>query len=311
MPRLADRIPVIAQDRARSGGPAGVAWLDTLDDLAAGLARDWNITFGEPLHGGSEALILPATLADGSEAILKAIIPGAETWESEVAVLRAANGRGYARLYQHDVARRAVLVERLGPALITTNLPVDEQIRIICDTLREAWQCPPDGLTLMTGAEKADSLVVFIDEMLALTGQICHPRTIELAREYARRRRDAFDAATALVGHGDSHHGNLLSVPGSDPATYRFVDPDGLFIEPAYDAGLCLRSWTDELLAGDPVSLAHQRTELLASHTGLEPQPIWEWGYIERISTGLLLHHLNVPKEAGKMLQVADALAMS
>jgi streptomycin 6-kinase len=47
----------------------------------------------------------------------------------------------------------------------------------------------------------------------------------------------------------------------------------------------------------------------LAAWTGLDPAAIWEWGVVERVSTGLLGTKVGLQPEARHMLQAADRLA--
>lgn len=63
-------------------------------------------------------------------------------------------------------------------------------------------------------------------------------------------------------------------MPGDGPRRFKFVDPDGLFIEHAYDLGIPMREWGAELLAGDPLVLGRRRCRLLARLTGVAPEPI-------------------------------------
>jgi streptomycin 6-kinase len=46
-----------------------------------------------------------------------------------------------------------MLLERLGPQLATLGFPIEDQIRIICRTLQQAWMPLPPGVTFPTGAE--------------------------------------------------------------------------------------------------------------------------------------------------------------
>jgi streptomycin 6-kinase len=68
-----------------------------------------------------------------------------------------------------------------------------------------------------------------------------------------------------------------------------------------------MRELTDELLLGDALQLGHERARHLAAHTGADEQRIWEWGYVERVSTAL--HCLAQGHEAAgrDFLIVADA----
>jgi len=62
-----------------------------------------------------------------------------------------------------------------------------------------------------------------------------------------------------------------------------------------------------ELLDGDP----HERARWLAARTGLDATSIWEWGVVERVSTGLLGTNVGMQPVAREMLAVADRLAES
>jgi hypothetical protein len=70
-----------------------------------------------------------------------------------------------------------------------------------------------------------------------------------------------------------------------------------------------LRQWGADLLTGDPLVLGRNRCHQLARLTGVDPEPIWQWGFIERTSTGLLLLQLALDALAHEFLAVADAWA--
>ena len=107
-----------------------------------------------------------------------------------------------------------------------------------------------------------------------------------------------------MLIHGDAHPANVLEDP-NDPGTYKLIDPDGMRSEPAHDLAIPLRDWTGELLAGDAVALGHAWCRRLANRAGVDPRPIWEWAFVERVSTGLFLLRLGDPLGA-RFLAVAD-----
>jgi len=295
--------------RAATHGEVGAAWLAGLDALVDGLARDWGLALGASLDGGTEALVMEATTAGGRAAILKVTLAGTRTIDGELRTLRLAAGRGYAEVYRHDAARGAMLLERLGPKLIDLGLSVADQIEAICATLQVAWTRPADIAGLMTGADKATALARLIARRWEETGRPCGGPVIDTALAFAEDRRRAFDPRTAVLGHGDAHAWNTLQVPDSDPARFKFVDPDGLFIEPAYDLGISMREWEEELLAGDALALGRARCALLSRLTGVPEEPIWQWGFLERVSTGLLLAEMGLDEQARAFLTVAEAWA--
>jgi streptomycin 6-kinase len=298
-------IPLEVRQRALAGGDAGRRWLDALPDLMAGLERDWGFTIGDPLHGGSAGLVARAVNAAGEAVVLKLGSPVHDNFANEVAILRMAAGRGYASLLRYDAPRRAILLELLGPKLHELGLPISRRIEIICETLREAWLPAPDSGGFRSGAQKARHLAGSIAGWRRQLGEPCSSRVAAQAMAFASARESAFDPARAVLLHGDAHDHNALQT--LDGAGFKFVDPDPLVGERAYDIAISMRSWTNELLAGDPVRLGLDRCAQLADLTGESPGAIWQWGFVERVSSGLFLMVLGRLEEGRKMLAVAES----
>src|SRR5215475_13344365 len=311
MNTVAVEVPDRVRRKALTLGAAGVAWLAGLDDLVSDLAAEWGLSIGQALSGGTESFVAEARTVDGQGAVLKIALPGLDPTHGELHTLLAARGRGYAKIFRHDAARGAMLLERLGCRLEELSLPLDAQLEAICATLSEAWAASPNGARLTTGAEKAQRLAEFITTEWQNLGNPCPARVIDMACGFAELRCRAFNPATAVLAHGDPHGWNTLVVPGDGPQRFKFVDPDGLFIERAYDLGVLMREWGPELLAGDPLALGRRRCELLAELTGVAPEPIWQWGFIERTSSGLLLRELGLDDPAREFLSIAEAWTAS
>jgi streptomycin 6-kinase len=68
---------------------------------------------------------------------------------------------------------------------------------------------------------------------------------------------------------------------------YKFVDVEGLCSEPEHDLGVAMREYNDPLLEGDTARLVDDRAVFLAERCDVDPRIVWEWGFIERVSTGL------------------------
>jgi streptomycin 6-kinase len=309
MKKGAVEIPDKVRRTALARGEDGLTWLAGLPRLLADLEREWNLSIGRAFSTGTESFVAEAVTPDGQKAVLKIAITGIDPFCRELHTLLAANGRGYVQVLRYDAARGVMLLERLGPQLHQIGLALDTQIEVICTTLRDAWIPLREGSQLMSGAEKASNLAAFIETAWSALGKPCSERAVNKALSFAEARRRAFDPQNAVLAHGDAHAWNTLLVSGAGPQRFKFVDPDGLFVERAYDLGISMREWPSDLLAADPLELGHRRCRLLARLSGVEAQPIWQWGFIESLSNGLLLKQKGLDKSASEFLKVVEAWA--
>jgi streptomycin 6-kinase len=288
-------------------GKAGASWLEALPSLLGRLEVEWSIKVGRLFPNATEAFVSEALTTAGQLVALKIPIAGLANAHREPTLLRTASGRGYVRLLRHDTNSGAMLLERLGPQLAMLGVPIEDQIRIVCRTLQRAWMPLPPGVGYPTGAEKASEMSSYISRVWPGLGRPCSERVIEVASRFAEARRLAFDPADAVLAHGDPHAWNTLL----DPKTkqFKFVDPDGLFIERAHDLSISMREWSAELLAGDPVAAGRKRCALLSRLTGVQQSAIWQWGFIERLVNGLRYMEVDPEKNAVEFPAVVEAWA--
>ena len=276
-------------------------WLDDLPSLLAGIERDWSITVGRAYQDATEAYVAEATTNDGGPVVLKLLVPrdGAAA-SNEITVLRLADGEGCVRLLRHDVAQGALLLERLGRSLHDLAVPIDQRHEVLCAVASKVWRPAPD-CGLPTGADKGRWLAEFITTTWEDLDRPCSEQAVDHALTCAWRRIDAHDDERAVLVHGDVHEWNTLQAGDG----FKLVDPDGLLAEAEYDMGIVMREDPLELLRADP----HERARWLAARTGLHPTAIWEWGVVERVSTGLTLTAIGLQPIARQMLGVADRIA--
>jgi len=283
------RMQPLTRHRLAAMGESGRAWSAALPGLIADLEREWSITVGRPIPGGSASYVARVVRADGSGAVLKIGLL-TDGWDQQVATLARAGGQGYARLFEADRPRRAILLEPLGRALSTSGRSPPDQLRCLADTLPVAWQDagptrPP------AGADKASQLAAYIADAWSRQDRPCSERVIDQALAYAERRAAEADRELVIV-HGDPHPANLLAVtsPRSGAESgYVFVDPDGFVADRAYDLGAAMRDWPRLLSGADARRIAEGWCAVLAERSGVDATRIWEWAFIERVSTGLYL----------------------
>lgn len=300
--------------RAETLGKAGRAWIADLSKTVKQLERLWDIKAGASLAGGSESLVAEATLSDGSVAILKIGLPRSADINAEATVYRLAVGRGYARMLAQDPHHNALLLERLGMPLSRRCHSTEARIRAICRTFQNAWVSVAPECGLMTGAEKAHWLAEFITEQWKALDQPCSVKAKNQALAFAEERAAAFHPKESVLIHGDAHAENTLVAedPGPDAELRcKFIDPDGLIAEKACDLAPIMRDWSEELLAGNTEALTRARCDLLAELTDVPTGPIWQWGFMERVSTGLVMLAIGQQEEGRQTLAVADRLVGS
>jgi len=295
MPALSE--VVVAKARAAGADD----WLDELDGIVSTLSERWSLDVGATFDGATEAYVAAATTRDGEQCVLKVLVPrGDGAARNEATALRLADGEGCPRLLRCDLDAGALLIERLGPSLHELGLPIEQRHEILCDAASRVWR-RVERSGLPTGTDKAHWLIEWISSGYESLGRPCAPRTVAHAVACAKRRAAAHDEATAVLVHGDVHQWNALRAPRG----FKLVDPDGLVADPAYDLGVLMREDPLELLESGPMA----RAEMLAERTGCDVTAIWEWGVVERVSTGLVCTQVGLQPLGREMLGAADALS--
>lgn len=281
-------IPELVRQRATANGAVGRRWLEHLPEVVGALADRWGLEVGRSFPGGTAAFVAAAVDASGRDCVLKVAMPlvidGPETFTRSVLVHELADGRGCAALLAHDPDVPAMLLERLGPNLHDLGLPVPQIIDTVAATLQVFWRPVAEDCGLPTGAEKAAWLADYITATWGELGHPCPRPVVDRALAYCDERAAAFDPSRAVLVHGDAHGWNTLEA-GS--GSFKLVDPEGVVSEPAHDLGVPMREYNEPLLAGDTPRLVRERAEVLAGACGVDPESVWQWGFIERVSTGL------------------------
>ncbi|MGN8646997.1 aminoglycoside phosphotransferase family protein [Gracilibacillus sp. HCP3S3_G5_1] len=303
-------IPINVRQKAMNIGSKGEQWLNNLGQLLQLFEQRWNLQIGKSLHGGSEAFVAEVSTEDGEEAILKLMIPPAEgntVFEQELTALTIVDGDGYVRLLNYSMNHRALLLEKLGTPLSNTDYPIKRQMEVICSTLKKTWKKPlPQDHKLQSSNDIINWFSRFIPKLWEELGTPCAKQLIDNALVFLESRSSNSALETSVLIHGDAHSGNILQDVGKPQPCFKLIDPDGLVAEPAYDLGVIMREWPDQL-TGNPLESGHHRCNFLSEVTGVDSQAIWEWGYIQCVSTGLLLINIGLKEVGLQMLRIAES----
>lgn len=284
-------------------GEAGGAWLDALPIQLAQLAAQRGIQVAPPFAALSYNYVAPATLADGTPAILKAGFPGGDMALREVAALQWYAGRGIAQLLCADLPAGIILVERLLPGVMLDSLTDDEQAtRIAAQVIRDLV-CPAPSAPhpFPSAVGHASQLANLRATFAGGTGPF--PQRLVEQAETLFRELLASSGPPMLI-HADLHHYNMLS----DGAGWRAIDPQGVIAEAEYEIGALLRNPIHRLPnIADLTDLTNRRVAILSEVLGFDRQRIAGWGMAQAVLSAWWSYE-DHGEPGSNWLRVAEAL---
>ena len=303
-----NQIPSNIQNKLNALGDEGIRWKKELNTVIDCIEKEWSISLEQILEGGSEAFVAKCTLKNQEKGILKLFMPqleGNSEFEQQVEALRVVNGAGYVKLLKYDAKKKAVLLECLGESLSEFDYSIRDQMKIICGLLKKTWIPLDENQKLRPMGQLIGWFQDFILATWERLEKSCSKEIIDRALLFLESRRKNLSLYQSVLVHGDPHADNILKTLDSDELSYKLIDPDGIIGEPAYDLGILVREWVEEL--GDaPLEKANERVLLLHNETGVEMQSIWEWAFIQSVSTGLFLKAIQEHGLGDSLLRIAQ-----
>lgn len=292
-------------------GEQGRQWLDDLPGLVDGCCQRWSVHLDTPFLL-SYNFVAPGIRDDGSRVVLKVGVPNPELL-SEMAALRIYDGRGAARLLESDVTRGAMLLERVLPGRMLSELQDDEEAtRIIARTMRRLWR----PLSLEQACLFPD-----ISRWVKALFQLETEPVIRELRFEPRRKDGSFlsmvdrDKGMAkdllasqgerVLLHGDLHHDNILSAGGE---SWLAIDPKGVAGAREFEVGpLTYNPWQRVTVWPDLQSILGRRLDILVAELGFDRQRLLAWSFVETVLSMTWSIDDNDP-QWDHIMPVADAL---
>jgi len=262
--------------------PGGAEWLDRLPRLVSECAELWSLEVAQPLQGSHISLVLPATRADGTRAVLKINFPEPES-EHEADALEHWTGEGAVLLLAHDPERRALLVEHCEPGAQLWSVADEAQANSIGGgVVQKLWRPAPVEHRFRLLADEAERWAEDLPRRWERQGRPFEGELVQAAVGWAREL--AADQGEPVVLHQDFHGGNvLLSRRG-----WLAIDPKPLVGEREFDLASLLRDRRDDL-DRDPDAAARVRRRLdqLSSDLGLDRERMRAWGVVHALAWGV------------------------
>jgi streptomycin 6-kinase len=260
--------------------PGGAGWLERVPRLVSECAELWELEVDPAYEGSHVSLVAPATLADGTRAVLKLNFPDPES-EQEADALDPWDGRGAVQLLARDQERRALLLERCEPGTELWEVPDEEEAnRIAAGVLRRLWRPVPVDSSFRLLADEAAS---WARALPALWEQLGRPFEHELVEQAVASAHELGSSqGEPVVLHQDYHGGNVLRATRE---LWLAIDPKPLVGEREFDAASLLRDRRDELVAdARPQQRVRRRLDQLVADLGLDRERMRGWAIVHALA---------------------------
>ena len=244
-------------------------WLASVPATVAELCKQWNITLDPVIPQTEITLVLLGHSSELGPVVIKSS-PLADEFESEATALRLAASANVARLYDVDLARSVMLMERIVPGTQLRDVAMSDEAatRLAAETVATMWRPAPDpaGLHPLRRWMRAlldDPPVDRIDRDLLRHGQ-------DVARALlANSSRDR-------LLHGDFQHHNLLQ---RESGAWAIIDPKGVVGNPGFEIAAWMYNPPGATARDDYVDLVRRRTAIFSEVWGIDRQELYAWAF--------------------------------
>jgi streptomycin 6-kinase len=199
--------------------------------------------------------------------------PKRKNIETEVLWLKCFN-KGVPKIYWHDEAHDAFLMERLEPgqslkAFVKAG-DDDTATRIICQTIRELQSHQQKQSEFTHLSELAGSLSVLKN----------HLDNRMLSKAESLFRELTTDKTQDVILHGDLHHDNILS---SGP-NWKVIDPHGYVGDPVSEIGSMIYNFWDCFPHDRSIpQVVERRLHILVEELSFDPQKMKAWAFCKTV----------------------------
>ena len=265
----------------------GEKFLADLPGLISEGSQRWGLTNVQPVPNLSYNFVAFAKRG-GDDVVLKIGVLNREL-TSEIYALKLFNGIGACQLLESDAERGLLLLERLKPGGMLSELEDDdERTHIAAEVMQKIWH---DISPVQVTSNKLIKLSDWFDGLKNLRphfGGGTGPFPKKLLEQVESSLPDLFADKSVKLIHGDFHHFNILS----SERGWLVIDPKGVIGPVGYEVGpLMLNPWNS---ISDRISpalsfvegfrrRAERRVSILAERLGWEHETIIKWSTAQAV----------------------------
>ncbi|MDQ0887068.1 streptomycin 6-kinase [Paenibacillus sp. V4I9] len=249
-------------------------WLRNFDRLIYDCEKRWQMKMMSPFDL-SFNFVAPAIRKDGTEVVIKLVIPGDE-FVSEVDALTLFNGNGIVKIIDVDIAKGILILERLIPGQTLASLESeDEAAHIASQVMKKLWiPAPSNSSSIPTTMHMEEKLINIYKRNIEGHGPITKDILHEAVDTY--RSMNAMPDKPFLL-HGDLHHYNIL-MAAREP--WLAIDPKGLIGDREYDV---IQYLLNKLPNGDSTHVIEKRIDIFVKELNLDKKRMLSWGFAHSV----------------------------
>jgi streptomycin 6-kinase len=214
------------------------------------------------------------------DVILKMAVPNPEL-TSEMSALKLFNGEGACQLLEHDEERGLLLLERLKPGKMLSELEDDdERTHIAADVIRR-MESASSLANLQEQAPAFQSKFILLSDWFDGLKKIrphfnggMGPFPKEILERVESFLPELFADTDVKLMHGDFHHFNILS----SERGWLIIDPKGVIGPAGYEVGPFMINPWDGISDGTSFKVqSERRVSIFSERLGWERQKIIRW----------------------------------
>jgi streptomycin 6-kinase len=246
-------------------------WLDEVPATIADLCKKWSIDIDHVVPDTYVTLVVLGHSDELGPVVVKSSAL-ADEFLTEVTALNLAAGENVARVYDLDVERSAMVIERIVPGTQLRDAALSDAVatRLAAETVATFWRPVPDPVNLHPLRRW----------MRALFDWSPRPDLIDPGLI-----RQAQDVAAALLArstrscllHGDFQHHNLLQ---RSTGEWVIIDPKGLYGERGFEFAAWMYNPEGVTARNDDLELATRRAAICSDVWGIDQQDLIEWAFV-------------------------------
>jgi streptomycin 6-kinase len=247
----------------------GENFLAVLPSLIEEVSQSWGLADIKPVSNLSYNFVAFAKRGN-EDVILKAGVPNREL-TSEISALKLFNGNGACQLLECDKERGLLLLERLKPGNMLSELEDDdERTNIAVDVMQKIWREAPANNNFIQLSDWFNGLKRIRPHFNGGTG----PFPKEILERVESFLPELFVDKSIKLMHGDFHHFNILS----SERGWLMIDPKGVIGPVGYEIGpLMINPWNSISDRSKFKVQAKRRVSILSERLGWERETIINW----------------------------------